>query len=280
MSGAKMTLFSNSEVPEWLEFNDAVDLGFFAEGQGRSAVIESERKFLANDNFATGSLTSLTKGFAAGTKYVTPDNSGEAMEALGGVNDISTGTGAHSIRVFGLVNWMPVFEDVDLNGATPVPLSNSFNRVFRVVVTKKGSSGFNQADILVRQSGGGNTFGIVGSILDVPYTGANQSQQANYTVKAGYRAVITGINELAATSTTNGIELNVGITDNIGDFAGVQRVLSHSDLVASPNNNVNRIIIDEKTDIDLFGVAKSGSSLSASGNYRVELWKKSSLVFK
>ncbi|MGI9405866.1 MAG: hypothetical protein ACR2O4_05805 [Hyphomicrobiaceae bacterium] len=60
-------------------------------------------------------------------------------------NDAAAGTGARTIRVYGLTGWSTaeVTEDITLNGTTNVPTVNSYVIIYRMQVMTVGSGGVN-----------------------------------------------------------------------------------------------------------------------------------------
>ena len=98
------------------------------------------------------------------------------------VNDSISGTGARKVVVYGLDNqYNEIFEIVELNGTTPVPLINSYFRNFRMIVIDAGSTGSAQGKISLQNSGT-----IYASILN----GNNQTLMGVYSVPANHTAYI------------------------------------------------------------------------------------------
>lgn len=58
-------------------------------------------------------------------------------------DDTANGTGARTVRVYGIADattYVPIIEDVTLNGTTPVTLQNQYYRINRVTVTTVGNA--------------------------------------------------------------------------------------------------------------------------------------------
>lgn len=97
------------------------------------------------------------------------------------VNDDSGGTGAITVEITGLdSNFLDLTETITLDGQTPVNTSNSFIRVFRMIVRSAGSGGENAGTIY---AGTGN---VVGGVPDNIFAqmdpGANQTLMAMFTI--------------------------------------------------------------------------------------------------
>lgn len=93
------------------------------------------------------------------------------------LNDTSAGSGAKTIRVFGLVDWdsAEVSEDIIMNGTSDVATSNSYVIIHRVQCLTWGADGMNQGDITATAQTD-NT--VTAAIL----TGNNQTQMCIYGV--------------------------------------------------------------------------------------------------
>lgn len=101
------------------------------------------------------------------------------------VADTSAGTGARTIRVYGLdANLVEISEDVILNGVTAVDTVKSYLRLNRVLVLTAGSGGENAGTITVRQSV------TTANIFAVMQIGKNQTSIAAYTVPADKTAFL------------------------------------------------------------------------------------------
>lgn len=66
-------------------------------------------------------------------------------------NDTSAGTGARTVRVWGLLSWTQTdhetFEDITMNGTSNVPTTNAYVIIHRIRVTSNGTSRWNEGDI-------------------------------------------------------------------------------------------------------------------------------------
>lgn len=104
--------------------------------------------------------------------------------------DASGGTGAWSVRLFGVdINCNLIDEYVTLNGLTPVLTVNKYYRMYRAYVVEAGSGGKNAAAITFTQE---TSSYVIGAI---PWTtataGFNQSQLSHFIIPAGYQGFLT-----------------------------------------------------------------------------------------
>jgi len=96
-------------------------------------------------------------------------------------NDDVAGTGARTVIFYGLdANWELAQETIEMDGTTGVVLTNTYTRMFRGIVVSVGTAESNLGAITV--TGGGDT-AIYIDIDD------GQTQQAIYTIPAGYTAM-------------------------------------------------------------------------------------------
>lgn len=98
-----------------------------------------------------GLSTSATTFWAVSAAYVQL-TAAAAMEAVSSsANDAAAGTGARTIRVYGIDgNYDAIIEDVTLNGTTPVALVTSLIAVNKIEVLTAGSGLVNAGTIDVR----------------------------------------------------------------------------------------------------------------------------------
>ena len=68
--------------------------------------------------------------------------------------DVAAGTGAKKVKVYGLgVGYVPLVEEIALNGQTAVTTVNTFLRVFAVAVSLVGTDGVQAGDIYIIKTG-------------------------------------------------------------------------------------------------------------------------------
>ena len=145
-------------------------------------------KFGANANIGT-TISPIT---SSGT-YQTPATA-EVLELLSSdAGDTAVGIGARTVKVSGIgSDWGLQEEVVTLDGITPVVLTKSFRRVFRVRVETSGtyasaSAGSHLGSITLRGSGGGVIWAIIDFDLALPLA---SSEIGAYTIPAGYEGLI------------------------------------------------------------------------------------------
>jgi hypothetical protein len=98
------------------------------------------------------------------------------------VADTAAGTGARTVRVFGLdSNYNPIDETATLTGTDAVTLSNQYLRVFRAFVVTAGSGGANAGKVQVKHGA------VVLAQITETY---NQTLMATYTIAAGRTAYV------------------------------------------------------------------------------------------
>lgn len=130
---------------------------------------------------------------ADGAIYQTPV-AATSLEILSSdANDTSAGSGARTVIVEGLdANFAEQSETVTMSGVTPVALSNTFTRVFRMRVATSGtyatqSAGSHAGTITLRTASAGATWATIG--LSASSFPIGQTEIGVYTIpaaKTGY----------------------------------------------------------------------------------------------
>lgn len=106
--------------------------------------------------------------------------------------DTAAGVGAQQVKIYGLdANYNLIDETIELNGTTPVSTTLEYYRVYRMKITRVGSSGYQVGNIYAGT--GTVTLGvpavILAKILDSTEKNG-QTLMTLYTVPAGYRLVV------------------------------------------------------------------------------------------
>jgi len=103
-------------------------------------------------------------------------------------NDATAGVGALTVEIQGLDNdYVSQSETIALSGTTPVTLTNSYLRVFRMIVKSAGASASNSGKIYLWDNGGTQGSGIpttTTNIFATIDTATAQTLMAIYTVPA------------------------------------------------------------------------------------------------
>lgn len=139
-----------------------------------------------------GLTTTLTPITGTGL-YQTPTTAQSLEIVSSSANDTSAGSGARTVYVQGLdANFALQSVTATMNGTTPVALSGTWFRVFRIYVVTSGTYGSVSASshagtITVRNSGAGVSWGQLA--LDNSFA-IGQSMIGAYTVPSGYTAYV------------------------------------------------------------------------------------------
>ncbi len=124
--------------------------------------------------------------WSVGNDWTPPTAAAAPSVVSTNANDTSAGTGARTIRVFGLdANFDLQEEDVSLDGLTPVVLPQTYTRVYKMMVLTAGTSAENEGDIDL----------TIGSDIQarIP-TGRNKTLQAIFTIPNNMNGVMSNLN--------------------------------------------------------------------------------------
>lgn len=123
--------------------------------------------------------------WAGGGTWVPPTTARVHNLVSTSANDTSAGTGARTLRVFGLnASYALAQEDITLNGLVNVPTSGSYTMIYRMQVLTAGSGGTNVGTITA-------TAQVDGTVTASVAIGKAQTQMAIYQVPAGYTAYLS-----------------------------------------------------------------------------------------
>lgn len=120
--------------------------------------------------------------------------SGSVKVSSSSALDTSAGTGARTVRVFGIVAGVATSEDAILNGTTAVALTSAFTRIFRVRVLTVGTGGTNAGDLYVFT--GAATAGVPDTATEVyakALVGTAESHAAIFRVPTGLTGYVMTI---------------------------------------------------------------------------------------
>ena len=116
--------------------------------------------------------------------------------------DTSAGTGARTVLLFGLDgDYNEISETVTLNGQTAVNTTQSFLRIFRMVVKSAGTGGQNAG--VIYAGTGTVTAGVPANKYATIAIGDNQTLMALWTVPAGHTAYLNQVDITVATTQNN-----------------------------------------------------------------------------
>jgi hypothetical protein len=117
-------------------------------------------------------------------------------------DDTSAGTGARTVTLSGLdANYSEISETVTLNGQTAVTTTNSYLRIFRMVVNSAGSGGENAG--VIYAGTGTVTAGVPANKYATIAIGDNQTLMALWTVPANHTAYLLQTDVTVATTQNN-----------------------------------------------------------------------------
>lgn len=117
-------------------------------------------------------------------------------------DDTSAGTGARTVELQGLDgDYNQISETVTLNGQTAVNTTNSFLRIYRMVVKTAGTGAQNAG--VIYAGTGTVTLGVPANKYATIAIGDNQTLMALWTVPAGYTAYLLQTDVTVATTQNN-----------------------------------------------------------------------------
>lgn len=173
-------------------------------------------------------------------------------------NDTAAGTGARTCTIYGLDgNYAEVNETVTLSGTTDVSTTQTFLRVFRIIVDTAGSGGVN-AGIIYAYTGA-DTAGVPDDLTKVyaqVTAGENQTLMAVYTVPAGKKALFRSI--FVAGESSQVVTMRVLARPLNGVFNVKDKFL-----IEAGNTAIQHpypVSFDEKTDIEIRGMVSASTT--------------------
>ena len=227
-------------------------------------------------NQVVGHFSVLVSGFNAtvGTSYETvwsestvyayPASAVAIKVSSSDANDTAAGTGARTATIIGLDgNYNQISETVSLSGQTAVNTTNSYLRVFHLMVNTAGSGGAAAGTIYAGV--GVVTSGVPATVYGA-YSANGGSTACIYTVPAGYTGYIFDF--LAATGcTTANAYTNIGLYNRPvnGVFDNtLQGRCANGGAFSIPLNYP--LIFPEKTDLEVRASATASSNVTANFN--------------
>lgn len=182
---------SQSDYSDCLSVRDLTDV-HLDESRGLHGGRTVIHKFGTNPDVAASAQECITDGGGQYTGFLTTA-AAVRVKAGGSADDDASGSGARSVRVYGLdENWEEAYETIATAGASAsTATTTTFIRVFRVWVLESGTyGGSNAAEMVIETSGGTEVARIrmVGSSTN--NSGLGQTKMAIFTVPSGKVAFV------------------------------------------------------------------------------------------
>jgi len=177
-------------------------------------------------------------------------------------DDSVSGTGARTVTIQGLDgNYESIEETVTVRSG--VASTAQFLRVFRAFVATAGSTGTNEGDIIISTgaAGTGTVLADIGTIGTGTTYGLGQTQLALYTIPAHCTGYLTTWN------------IGVGSYNDAVTVSLLSREFNSAfrtrDIMDAPGGHHTRnysvpIRLPAKTDIEIIGIASTGTNISSS----------------
>ena len=177
--------------------------------------------------------------------------------------DTSAGTGARTVVIYGLdANYNEISETVTLNGQTAVSTTNSYLRIFRIIVTSAGSG--NQNAGVIYAGTGTVTTGVPANIYATIAIGDNQTLMALWTVPAGHTAYLLQTDITLATTQNNKYCTVSVVSRPFGQVFQVKDRFVKSESSTTQQYSIP-VRFEEKTDIEVRAIGdSSGADISIS----------------
>lgn len=140
--------------------------------------------------------------------------SGSVKVSSSSANDTAAGTGARTVRVYGIIAGVATYEDAILNGTTAVVLNGAFARVFEIRALTVGSGGTNAGDLYVFT--GNATAGVPNTATEVyakAPAGVAASHSAIFRVPTGLTGYVMTISGHGGDA-TNPVRIDFFIKEN------------------------------------------------------------------
>jgi len=222
--------------------------------RGQVAFHETQFKFGFNSDIDD----SLETVWAEGGLYSYLSAASVLKISSSSTDDTSAGTGARTITISGLdANYDEISESVTLNGQTAVNTTQSFLRVFRMIVDTAGSGGQNAG--VIYAGTGTVTSGVPANKYGTIAVGDNQTLMCFWTVPRGYTAYLYQID----------ISMNTEVANKFGTVSIVARpeggVFNIKDKFALSQDIIHQefrhpIKFAEKTDLEVRAIASSSNA--------------------
>ena len=172
--------------------------------------------------------------------------------------DTSAGTGARTVTISGLdVNYNEISETITLNGQTAVNSTNSYLRIFRMIVNTAGSGGQNAG--VIYAGTGTVTTGVPANIYATIAIGDNQTLMALWTVPAGHTAYLLQTDITLATTQNNKYCTVSIVSRPFGEVFQVRDRFVKSESTTNQSYSIP-VKFAEKTDIEVRAIGDSAGA--------------------
>lgn len=172
--------------------------------------------------------------------------------------DTSAGTGARTVTISGLdANYNEISETITLNGQTAVNSTNSYLRIFRMVVNTAGSGGQNAG--VIYAGTGTVTTGVPANIYATIGIGDNQTLMALWTVPAGHTAYLLQTDITLATTQNNKYCTVSIVSRPFGEVFQVRDRFVKSESTTNQSYSIP-VKFAEKTDIEVRAIGDSAGA--------------------
>lgn len=235
-------------------------------------------KFGINDDIDTAS-TPEDIGLNGG--LIVPPTSAQKISAVSdNAADASAGTGARTIRIYGLdSNYTLQNEDITMNGTTPVDSVNNYTRCYRAEVLTSGSSHTNVGTISLKAKTDTTTQVVIGLLQS---TGVGNSMTTFFTIPANYKGLIVSTHcDFAPASGSQSAVVCLFQRTNIDTSTASLNALSVFAIFSAGGSSVPRyynpcLLINEKTDIFFRCLSVSSNNTMLSAGYDLILFNSAS----
>jgi hypothetical protein len=232
--------------------------------RGNIANVSALNKFGRNPELAQTTDEDIWDG---GAGYVYPTQARVHNVKSSVDEDDSESTGAKTVQVYGLdANYAEIDEIVTMDGQVDVATTNSYLRIFRMVVRSAGTGGANAGNITATSV----TDAKVSAQIS---TGYNQTLMAIYTIPAGKQGLMLmwyiDMNKANITATA----VDCGLL--VRPLGEVFQIKSHLGIIGSGSSHISHhfmmpLVLAEKSDIKIRANA-SAASVDVSAGFDILL---------
>lgn len=187
-------------------------------------------------------------------------------------NDTSAGTGARTITIFGLnANFDLIQEELDLNGTSNVATTNEYIRIYRMSVSRFGSSATNAGDITATAVTDATISAAIGA-------GNGQTEKAIYTIPNGFIGLLTQYSGFISRTAPSGANVGIGLYVRVFGAGGY--TIKHRASISIDGNNpfennfTTPIVIPSKSDVKLTCISVSDSNTGVGGGFNLIVVKQ------